>query len=204
MRLRPQQPLRPRQSLRLRLRPQPRSYPLRRRWSPLAGGRWQCAPLRPRAGACSWAPSAFWGSLRIMGGKDPAVAGAGGRTRSRNGRGSRGWWRWPPAIAAATVTATVAVTTTAAAATVAAVPTVPAVRAVCQSRNGHYGWLSGRVDFSQISGSDGRAELGRCGGATCGSPFGGFFRSGGRASARGPEAGEGARAGGAVGVAGCL
>ena len=69
LRLRPRQPLRPRQSLRLRLRPQPRSYPLRRRWSPLAGGRWQCAPLRPRAGACSWAPSAFWGSLRIMGGK---------------------------------------------------------------------------------------------------------------------------------------
>ena len=172
LRLRPRQPLRPRQSLRLRLRPQPRSYPLRRRWSPLAGGRWQCAPLRPRAGACSWAPSAFWGSLRIMGGKDTAVAGAGGRTRSRNGRGSRVWGRWPPAIAAATVTATVAVTTTAAAATVAAVPTVPAARAVCQPRNGHYGWLSGRVDFSQISKSDGRSEFGRCGGTACGPPLG--------------------------------
>ena len=106
------------------------------------------------------------------GGKDTAVAGAGGRTRSRNGRGSRVWGRWPPAIAAATVSATVAVTTTAAAATVAAVPTVPAERAVCQSGNGHYGWLSGRVGFSQISKSDGRSEFGRCGGTACGPPLG--------------------------------
>ena len=136
--------------------------------------------------------------------KDTAVAGAGGRTRSRNGRGSRGWWRRPPAFAAATVTATVAVTTTATAVTVAAVTTVPTLRAVCQSRDGRYGWLSGRVDPSRICGCDDRAELGRCGGATCGSPFGGFFGSDGRTSAPGAVAGADARAGAAAGAAGYL